>query len=140
MENKLIYVNGLGLNYKGDYIYEFIFSDTLDVWGEDWESEPASGRPKPPEIKYVTKVYTLKDTDLKFELAQNSDYFSMIDASDEVVALAWEMDYDENVQRLVFKFGETEKSVVDKLYARDIMLHQESEYVQPKVNRERTIL
>ena len=35
----LIFVNGLGPNYKGDNIYEFIFSDTdlEDVWGEFWE-------------------------------------------------------------------------------------------------------
>ena len=26
----LIYVNGLGPNYKGDNLYEFIFSDSLD--------------------------------------------------------------------------------------------------------------
>jgi hypothetical protein len=31
----LIYVNELGPNYKGDNIYEFIFSDTLD---EIWEN------------------------------------------------------------------------------------------------------
>lgn len=123
--NKLIYVNGLGINYKGDYIYEFIFSDTLDVWGEGWESEPAMGKPRPPEMKYVTKVYTLKNTDIKFELAQNSDYFSMIDASDQVIALAWEMDYDEDLPRLVFKFGDDEGSVSDKLYARDVILEDE---------------
>ena len=28
----LIYVNGLGPNYKGDNLYEFIFSDNLDVF------------------------------------------------------------------------------------------------------------
>lgn len=123
--NKLIYVNGLGVNYKGDYIYEFIFSDTLDVWGEFWESEPAMGKPMPPEIKYIRQVHTLKNTNIKFELVQNSDYFSMIDASDQVVALAWELDYDENLDRLVFKFGDDEKTVFDKLYARDIVLETE---------------
>ena len=38
----LIYVNGLGPNYKGDNIYEFIFSDSLEVWGESWEKKPSS--------------------------------------------------------------------------------------------------
>jgi hypothetical protein len=42
---RLIYVNELGPNYKGDNIYEFIFSDVEEVWGEDWDSEPASGKP-----------------------------------------------------------------------------------------------
>ncbi len=41
--NKLIYINGLGPNYKGDNIYEFIFSETLEVFGENWESKPANG-------------------------------------------------------------------------------------------------
>ena len=127
--NKLIYVNGLGRNYKGDYIYEFIFSDTLDVWGENWESEPAMGKPEPPEMKYITKVYTMKNTSIEFGLAQNSDYFSMIDASDQVIALAWEINYDEDLPRLVFKFGDDEETVSDKLYARDIVLEDEKKEV-----------
>ena len=40
----LIYVNELGPNYKGDNIYEFIFSDNLEnIWGENWESKPSNG-------------------------------------------------------------------------------------------------
>ena len=43
----LIYINGLGTNYKGENIYEFIFSDTIDeVWGQDWEVRPANGYPR----------------------------------------------------------------------------------------------
>lgn len=30
----LTYINGLGPDYKGDNLYEFIFSENLDVWGE----------------------------------------------------------------------------------------------------------
>jgi len=47
----LIYVNELGPNYKGDNIYEFIFSDSVEnVWGESWESKPSNGYPLPPDI------------------------------------------------------------------------------------------
>lgn len=127
--NKLIYVNGLGSNYKGDYVYEFIFSDTLDVWGDGWEHEPASGRPSPPEIKYITKVGVIRKTNIKFELIQNSDYFSLIDASDNVVALAWEIDYNENQKRLVFGFGDSEQDVCDKLYERDLVLEYEKQFL-----------
>ena len=77
--NRLIYVNGLGPNYKGDNLYEFIFSDSLDVWGESWESRPSNGYPTPPELKYIKKVGVLRNTDLKLELIQNSDFFCMID-------------------------------------------------------------
>ena len=51
----LIYVNGLGPNYRGDNMYEFIFSDELDVWGDNWDAKPASGYPEPPHIQYIKK-------------------------------------------------------------------------------------
>ena len=127
--SKLIYVNGLGPNYKGDNLYEFIFSDTTDVWGESWESRPSNGYPSPPEIQYIKKVGVLRNTDIKLELIQNSDFFSMIDAMDDVVALAWEAE-DENIKtRLVFKFGETEEEIKNKLYERDLILEFEKKLV-----------
>ena len=127
----LIYVNGLGPNYKGDNLYEFIFSDNLDVWGEAWESKPSNGYPTPPELKYIKKVGVLKKTDVKLELIQNSDFFCMIDAMDDVVALAWESE-DENKGRLVFRFGQTEQEIKDKLYERDLILEFEKKEVYEK--------
>jgi hypothetical protein len=126
--SNLIYVNGLGPNYKGDNLYEFIFSDSLDVWGESWESKPSNGYPGPPEIKYIKKVGVLRNTDIKLELIQNSDFFCMIDAMDDVVALAWETD-DEDGKRLVFRFGMTEQEIKDKLYERDLILEFEKKVV-----------
>lgn len=119
----LIYVNGLGPNFRGDNLYEFIFSDELEkqeVWGENWESKPSNGYPQPPDLKYVKNVGVLKNTEVKFELIQNSDYFSMVDAMDGVVALAWES--DDNDDRMVFRFGMNESEVSDILYSRDIVL------------------
>jgi hypothetical protein len=129
--SKLIFVNGLGPNYKGDNLYEFIFSDTTDVWGESWESKPSNGYPTPPELKYIKKVGVLRNTDIKLELIQNSDFFSMIDAIDDVVALAWESE-DENKGRLVFRFGQTEQEIKDKLYERDLILEFEKKEVYEK--------
>ena len=126
--SNLIYVNGVGPNYKGDNLYEFIFSDSLDVWGESWESKPSNGYPGPPEIKYIKKVGVLRNTDIKLELIQNSDFFCMIDAMDDVVALAWETD-DEDGKRLVFRFGMTEQQIKDKLYERDLILEFEKKVV-----------
>jgi hypothetical protein len=125
----LIYVNGLGPNYKGDNLYEFIFSDSLDVWGEAWESKPSNGYPTPPELKYIKKVGVLKKTDVKLELIQNSDFFSMIDAMDDVVALAWESEEEQGQKRLVFRFGEEEQKIKDKLYERDLILEFEKKVV-----------
>ena len=125
----LTYVNGLGPNYKGDNLYEFIFSDSLDVWGESWESRPSNGYPTPPELKYIKKVGVLRNTDLKLELIQNSDFFCMIDAMDDVVALAWETEESEGQKRLVFRFGEEEQKIKDKLYERDLILEFEKKVV-----------
>jgi hypothetical protein len=127
--SKLIYVNGLGPNYKGDNIYEFIFSDNLDVWGDSWESKPSNGYPSPPEIQYIKKVGVLRNTDVKLELIQNSDFFCMIDAMDDVVALAWETDEVENQKRMVFRFGLSEQEIKDKLYERDLILEFEKKVV-----------
>ena len=125
----LIYVNGLGPNYKGDNLYEFIFSDNLDVWGEAWESKPSNGYPTPPELKYIKKVGVLKKTDVKLELIQNSDFFCMIDAMDDVVALAWEQEESEGQKRMVFRFGSSEQEIKDKLYERDLILEFEKKLV-----------
>ena len=124
----LIYVNGLGPNYKGDNLYEFIFSDKIDVWGESWDNKPSNGYPQPPELKYIKKVGVLRDTNVKLELIQNSDFFSMIDAIDDIIALAWESD-DENQKRMVFRFGTSEQEIKDKLYERDLILEFEKKVV-----------
>jgi hypothetical protein len=130
----LIYVNELGPNYKGDNIYEFIFSIGLEnIWGDSWESKPANGYPSPPDLEYVSKVGVLKNDEITLSVIQNSDYFSMIDAIDEVIALSWENETDTTNfdinKRLVFKFGETEESVKNKLYERDIVLEFEKKVV-----------
>lgn len=127
--NYLIFVNGLGPDYKGDNLYEFIFSDQKDVWGERWESKPCSSYPSPPEINYIKKVGVLKNTDIKLELIQNSDFFSMEDAMDDVIALAWESENFEGKKRLVFRFGESETDIKDKLYEKDLILEFEKQVV-----------
>jgi hypothetical protein len=125
----LIYVNGLGPNYKGDNLYEFIFSDSLEVWGESWESKPCNGYPSPPELQYIKRVGVLRNTDVKLELIQNSDFFSMIDSMDDVVALAWEQDETEGQKRLVFRFGCSEDEIKNKLYERDLVLEFEKKLI-----------
>ena len=126
----LIYVNELGPNYKGDNIYEFIFSDSVEnVWGESWESKPSNGYPLPPDIEHIKNVGVLKNDQITMSVIQNSDYFSMIDSMDDIIALCWENESEDvdftRQKRLVFKFGETEQSVKDKMYERDIVLEFE---------------
>jgi hypothetical protein len=134
--NYLVYINGLGPNYKGDNIYEFIFSDTLEVFGENWESKPANGYPSPPDLEYIRRVGTLINEEVEFELVQDSDVFSVIDSMDGVIASGWEKETEDKdfsiIKRLVFQFGESESSVKDKLYERDIVLQFEKEVVYEK--------
>lgn len=129
----LIYINGLGPNYKCENIYEFIFSDKIDeIWGENWEARPANGYPSPPDVEYVKKVGVLTTKEFTLELVQNSDVFSVQDALDGVIALGWEKEEEIDfslVKRLVFQFGDDEKKVKDKLYERDIVLEFEKKMV-----------
>ena len=134
----LIYINELGPNYKGENIYEFIFTDNSndEIWGNDWDAKPANGYPSPPDIEYVKKVGVLKNNEITLAVIQNSDYFCMADAIDGVIALGWENDENEvdfgSNKRLVFRYGDDEQTVKDKLYERDIVLEFEKKVVYEK--------
>lgn len=120
----LIYINPLGKNYKGEFIYEFIFNDKTDIeFGDDWDICPASsGTLTPPEIKYIKKVEVLQSDEIELELAINSDSFSYTDAVENILAIAWEKESPDDEKRMVFHYGEKMTDVIDKLYARDIVL------------------
>lgn len=121
----LIYVNKVGKDYKHNYIYEFIFSNTIEnIDGPEWDTFPASGRPEAPHDHLIKKVGRL-ESELNLDVIQESDTFAVWDAIDYVIALAWENinAYDSYPEkRLCFKFGETIKEVEDKLYEKDIVL------------------
>lgn len=116
----------VGKNYEGNFLYEFIFSETIkDIDGEEWDTFPASGRPEPPHENFISSVGRL-ESELKLDVIQNSDTFAVWDAIDGVIALAWENinAYDSYPEkRLCFKFGETIESVKEKLYEKDLILN-----------------
>ena len=122
---RLIYVNEIGSDYKGQKQYEFIFSESDEIEMDEWFVVPASTtmESKSPDISYIDFVGLLKDTDIVFELIQNSDYFGVIDAVDGIIAMAWEksnFDLDEN--RLFFRFGDKLDSITEKLKTRGLTL------------------
>lgn len=127
---KLIYINKVGKEWNGTYVYEFLFSNSIEnVDGDEWDSVPASGRPEPPHPEFVKSFGVLK-TDIKFNLVQESDTFALWDAVDGIVALGWEDvdDYDVYPEsRLWFKFGSDINEVNDKLYERDLVLEYNKE-------------
>jgi hypothetical protein len=106
------------------------------LWGDDWDSIPAHGKPGPPELQYIELVGVLNNTKIALDLVQNSDYFSMEHALDGVIALGWETyedDYDNGEEeRLVFHFGETLQNIKDKLYSRDIILKFDKKFEHVK--------
>jgi len=129
---KLVYINKVGQNWKGDFIYEFLFSDNIeDIDGEGWDSYPSSGNPEPPEEKFIKKSGSLKTT-INLDLVQESDSFAVWDAVDGIVALGWENmeGYDEYPEkRLFFTFGEEISSVEDKLYEKDMIINYNKETI-----------
>jgi hypothetical protein len=115
----------MGPNYLGNYTYEFIFGpETEDVDGEEWGYEEKA---EPPHQQYISKVGTLENSKIKFEVVQKNDRFTMYDAQEGVISLAWES-YDgidnslKPDKRMVFYYGEDETTVTDKLYSRDMTL------------------
>jgi hypothetical protein len=122
---KLIYVNEIGVDYKGQKQYEFVFSESIELDMDSWFTIPASSTTESlsPDIEYINAVGLLKDTDLQLELIQNSDYFGVIDAVDGVISLAWEkFDNESENDRLYFRFGETFESVSRKLKQRNYFI------------------
>jgi hypothetical protein len=123
---KLLYINALNKNHKGENIYEFIFGKTTEIeFGNDWGLSPASSyEVTPPPIDYIHEVGVVISGDIEIECVQYSD-FAVVDAVDTIIALGWEKKPIDGIIRLVFHFGEDIESVKEKLYARDLELNLE---------------
>lgn len=117
----LVYINIYGPNFKKERIYEFIFNDTLEAYGEGWDSAPANGNPEVPYPQYIKKVGVFNSDSINLITSLRSTIFGMGDILDNIIALAWS-DNENEQNRLVFHYGETLQSVSDKLYAHDITL------------------
>ncbi len=128
---KLIYINKIGTNFKGEHMFEFLFSDRTDHdWDEDWyESSVVTDMTflTPPQ-SYIKKVGFVQTSDLDLDLVQESGVFQVYNAVEGIIALAWEKwsedddDYDEDYDRLVFKFGDHISEIEAKLLTLDIEL------------------
>lgn len=123
----LCFVRLIGEENDGFYRYEFIFTDNPDeTWGENWEQKPAClVNNLIPIDEYMTEVHIVK-TDIKLDLIQNNCCFSMQDALDNVIAIAYENidNYEDFPEegRLVFMFGESFEDVERKLAIKNIIM------------------
>ena len=120
---KLLYINALNKNHRGESIYEFIFGSTTEIeYGDNWDAAPASASEiTPPPIDYIDVVGILTTDEIEIECVQYSD-FAVVDAVDTIIAMGWEKTPLDGIIRLVFHFGEDQESVKNKLYSRDLEL------------------
>ena len=132
----LIYINKIGTNFKGEHIFEFLFSDRTNYdWDETWyESSVVTDKNDlTPDPSFIKLVGGLKTSELDLELIQNSGVFQIYNAVEGIIALGWEKlqdDQDYPEERLVFRFGETEESVEKKLYSLDLVLNYDDTKVK----------
>ena len=126
----LIYINKIGTTFKGEHMFEFLFSASIEwEWDEEWydSSVITDTTDLSPDINFVKHIGSVKTDALDLELLQESGVFDLYNAVEGIVALGWEKlddeeeDYPET--RLVFKFGEPKESVDVKLLEYDLALN-----------------
>jgi hypothetical protein len=124
----LIYINRIGSTFKGENIFEFLFSDSTDwEWDESWyeSSVMTDTRELAPDESIIKLVGTLKSGELDLELVQEDGVRDIYNAVEGIIALGWEkLSEEEEIpdKRRVFKFGDTKESVDDQLYEYDLAL------------------
>jgi len=127
-EVKLGFIRLIGEETDGYYRYEFIFTDSIDVfWGENFEQKPCClVNNLTPMDEYITEIHIVK-MKIKLDLVQNNCCFGFQDCTDGIIALAWENvdnydEYPDERGRLFFMFGETLNKVENKLAMCNILM------------------
>lgn len=128
---KLIFINKIGTTFKGEHMFEFLYSNKLDwEWPESWYGDIVNLKDNTnqfiPDEECVKLVGSLKTTDLDLNLVQDVGVFPIYASVEGIIALGWEK-LGENIDdipddRLVFKFGEDKETVDAKLYTLDLIL------------------
>ena len=124
----LIYINRIVTTFKGEHIFEFLFSDSTDwEWDDGWyeSSVMTETRELSPHESIIKSVGTLRTDMFDMELVQEDGVRDIYNAVEGIIALGWEkLEEDEEIpeKRRVFKFGDTKESVDDQLYEYDLVL------------------
>lgn len=124
----LIYINKIGTTFKGEHLFEFLFSSSTEWnWDDEWyeSSVITDYTDLSPNENFIKIIGSLKTDELDLELIQESGVFDVYNSVEGIVALGWEkLEDDEEYpeKRLVFKFGETKESVEVKLLEYDLAL------------------
>ena len=134
----LIYINRIGTTFKGEHIFEFLFSDSIDwEWDDSWyeSSVMTETRELSPDENIIKSVGTLKTNLFNMELVQEDGVRDIYNAVEGIIALGWEkLEEDEEIpeKRRVFNFGDTKESVDEQLYEYDLAL----KYKENKITRD----
>ena len=135
----LIYINRIGKTFKGENIFEFLFSDSTEwEWDDSWyeSSVLTDTRELSPDESIIKLVGTLKNDELDLELVQEDGVRDIYNAVEGIIALGWEKLGEEDEipeKRRVFKFGDTKESVDEQLYEYDLALKYKENKVINKV-------
>ena len=134
----LIYINRIGTTFKGEHIFEFLFSNSVEwEWDETWyeSSVMTDTRELSPNESIIKVVGTLKTDEFNLELVQEDGVRDIYNAVEGIIALGWEkLEEDEEIpeKRRVFNFGDTKESVDEQLYEYDLAL----KYKENKITRD----
>lgn len=134
----LIYINRIGTTFKGEHIFEFLFSNSVEwEWDETWyeSSVMTDTRELSPNESIIKMVGTLKTDELDLELVQEDGVRDIYNAVEGIIALGWEkLEEEEEIpeKRRVFNFGDTKESIDEQLYEYDLAL----KYKENKVTRD----
>lgn len=134
----LIYINRIGTTFKGEHIFEFLFSNSVEwEWDDTWyeSSVMTDTRELSPNESIIKMVGTLKTDELDLELVQEDGVRDIYNAVEGIIALGWEkLEEEEEIpeKRRVFNFGDTKESIDEQLYEYDLAL----KYKENKVTRD----
>lgn len=134
----LIYINRIGTTFKGEHIFEFLFSNSVEWdWDDTWyeSSVMTDTRELSPDESIIKTVGTLKTDEFNLELVQEDGVRDIYNAVEGIIALGWEkLEEDEEIpeKRRVFNFGDTKESVDEQLYEYDLAL----KYKENKVTKD----
>ena len=125
----LIYINRIGTTFKGEHMFEFLFSDSIEWdWDDGWyeSSVMTDTRDLSPNENIISVIGSLKTELFDLELIQEDGVRDIYNAVEGIIALGWEK-FDEESdfedKRRVFKFGDSKESVDEQLYEYDIVLN-----------------
>lgn len=134
----LIYINRIGTTFKGEHIFEFLFSNSVEwEWDETWyeSSVMTDTRELSPDESIIKMVGTLKTDEFNLELVQEDGVRDIYNAVEGIIALGWEkLEEEEEIpeKRRVFNFGDTKESIDEQLYEYDLAL----KYKENKITRD----